>query len=59
MKKPETLYLTERREWRNWLQENFDIKNEIWLIYPKISSGKPRIEYNTAVEEALVFWLDR
>ena len=55
----ETLYLTERKEWRDWLQANFDKKHEVWLVYPNKSTGKPRIEYNTAVEEALCFgWID-
>ena len=59
MKKLEILYLTNRQEWRKWLQENFDKKSDIWLVYPKKASGKPRIEYNAAVEEALCFgWID-
>lgn len=37
---------------------NFKNK-EIWLVYPKKSSGKKRISYNDAVEEALCFgWID-
>lgn len=59
IEKLETLYLTERIAWREWLQNNFEKKSEIWLVYPKKSTGKPRIEYNTAVEEALCFgWID-
>jgi uncharacterized protein YdeI (YjbR/CyaY-like superfamily) len=59
MDQPETLYIYERSEWRSWLLENFQNKKEIWLIYPKKSSGKPRIPYNDAVEEALCFgWID-
>ncbi|MGA1822478.1 MAG: YdeI/OmpD-associated family protein [Thermoplasmatota archaeon] len=59
MDRPETLYVYERSEWRSWLQENFLKKKEIWLIYPRKSSGKPRIPYNDAVEEALCFgWID-
>lgn len=55
----ESLYLTERKAWREWLQKNFEKKKDIWLVYPKKSTGKPRIEYNTAVEEALCFgWID-
>lgn len=55
----ETLYLTNRKDWRKWLENNYDKKNEIWLIYPKKSSGKERILYNDAVEEALCFgWID-
>jgi uncharacterized protein YdeI (YjbR/CyaY-like superfamily) len=48
-----------REEWRNWLKENHTKEKEIWLIYPKKASGKPRIPYNNAVEEALCFgWID-
>ena len=55
----ETLYVTERAPWREWLEANFDSANEIWLLYPNKSSGKPRILYNDAVEEALCFgWID-
>lgn len=54
-----TLYLTQRDDWRAWLAENFQQEAEIWLIYPKKASGKPRIPYNDAVEEALCFgWID-
>ena len=55
----ETLYVTNRKVWREWLEKNFQKKKEIWLVYPKKSSGKPRIPYNNAVEEALCFgWID-
>src|SRR5665647_1530099 len=54
-----TLYVTDRQTWRKWLAENYDKEKEIWLIYPKKASGKPRILYNDAVEEALSFgWID-
>ncbi len=54
-----TLYVTDRQAWRKWLAENYDKEKEIWLIYPKKASGKPRILYNDAVEEALSFgWID-
>lgn len=34
-------------------------EREIWLIYYHKDSGKPRIPYNDAVEEALCFgWID-
>ena len=59
MKITKTLYVTNRKEWRNWLLNNFDSKPEIWLIYYKKHTGKPRILYNDAVEEALCFgWID-
>lgn len=54
-----TLFLKTRAEWRNWLQLNFNIANEIWLVYAKKSTGEQRIKYNDAVEEALCFgWID-
>jgi uncharacterized protein YdeI (YjbR/CyaY-like superfamily) len=55
----ETLYVTTRKDWRNWLKKNYKAKKEIWLVYPGKATGKPRIEYNDAVEEALCFgWID-
>jgi uncharacterized protein YdeI (YjbR/CyaY-like superfamily) len=54
-----TLYVVERNAWRAWLAENYDNEKEVWLIFPKKASGKPRIPYNDAVEEALCFgWID-
>ena len=59
MKITETLYVTNRDDWRSWLEENHDSKGEIWLIYYKKHSGKPRIPYDDAVEEAICFgWID-
>jgi uncharacterized protein YdeI (YjbR/CyaY-like superfamily) len=53
------LYLTDRTEWRRWLKEHHLIVNEVWLVYYKKPSGKPRIPYPDAVEEALCFgWID-
>ena len=55
----ETYYAKNRREWHDWLNENHDKSKGIWLIYYKKDSGKPRVEYNEAVEEALSFgWID-
>ena len=53
------LNLKTRAEWRNWLQLNFNIENDVWLVYAKKSTGEQRIQYNDAVEEALCFgWID-
>jgi uncharacterized protein YdeI (YjbR/CyaY-like superfamily) len=58
-RKPRQLYLTDRKEWRTWLSKNYDTATEIWLIYHKKHTGKPRIPYDDAVEEALCFgWID-
>ncbi|HUV79449.1 MAG TPA: YdeI/OmpD-associated family protein [Candidatus Bathyarchaeia archaeon] len=53
------LHITTRTEWRNWLKKNFKTESEAWLVYYKKGTGKPRIQYNDAVEEALCFgWID-
>lgn len=53
------LYIINRKDWRLWLEKYFNREKEIWLIYPKKASGKERISYNDAVEEALCFgWID-
>ena len=53
------LLLTTREEWRAWLVEHHASESEIWLVYHKQASGKPRIPYEDAVEEALCFgWID-
>jgi uncharacterized protein YdeI (YjbR/CyaY-like superfamily) len=55
----ETLYVTNRKDWRAWLENNYDIKKEIWLLYYKKHTKKPTIPYDDAVEEALCFgWID-
>lgn len=59
MKLGKTLYLTERKDWRDWLISHHNTENEIWLVYYKQKTGKPRLSYNGAVEEALCFgWID-
>ena len=46
-------------DWRNWLAQNHDREQEIWLVYFKPSSGKSNIDYESSVEEALCFgWID-
>lgn len=55
----EKFYAKNRQEWHEWLDENHDKAKGIWLIYYKKNSDKPRVEYDEAVEEALVFgWID-
>jgi len=54
-----TLHVTNRKDWRKWLREHFKTEEDIWLVYYKKETGKPRIAYNDAVEEALCFgWID-
>ena len=59
MKIGKTVYVKNRQEWRRWLAKHGKTAREIWLIYYKKGSGKPRIPYNDAVDEALCFgWID-
>lgn len=55
----QTLYVTNRKQWRSWLSQHHKTANDIWLVYYKKESGKRRIPYNDAVEEALCYgWID-
>jgi uncharacterized protein YdeI (YjbR/CyaY-like superfamily) len=55
----ETLPVSNRQEWREWLAQHHHDRKEIWLIYYKKSSGKVGISYEEAVEEALCCgWID-
>jgi uncharacterized protein YdeI (YjbR/CyaY-like superfamily) len=54
-----TLRAATRKTWRTWLAKNHASKQEIWLVYPLKHTGKRRLPYNDAVEEALCFgWID-
>lgn len=55
----EEYYAPDRATWRTWLAENHATSPGIWLVYYKQQSGKPRVSYDDAVEEALCFgWID-
>jgi uncharacterized protein YdeI (YjbR/CyaY-like superfamily) len=48
-----------RAEWRKWLKQHHTRTEGVWLISYKKATGKPRFEYEEAVEEALCFgWID-
>jgi uncharacterized protein YdeI (YjbR/CyaY-like superfamily) len=51
---PETL-----PEWRAWLAVNHLGSKGVWLVMWKAATGRPRLGYEEAVEEALAFgWVD-
>lgn len=55
----ETIYAKDRREWRAWLEKNYNNSIGVWLIYYKVKSNLPSIKYTEAVKEALCFgWID-
>ena len=54
-----SLHVTTRAEWRDWLERNHSDVDEIWLVYYKKHTGLPRVAHGDAVEEALCFgWID-
>jgi uncharacterized protein YdeI (YjbR/CyaY-like superfamily) len=46
-------------QWRRWLEKHHERTEGVWLVTFKKSTGKPRVEYDEAVEEALCWgWID-
>ena len=53
------LYLDNSEDWREWLSRFHNRETEVWLVFYKKGSGKPTLEYEQALEEALCFgWID-
>ena len=56
---PNSIHPLTRAEWRTWLEGNHTQTTGVWLINYKKATGKPRLEYEESVEEALCFgWID-
>jgi len=56
---PNSIHTKSRTEWRKWLEQNHTRKEGVWLISYKKATGKPRVDYDQSVEEALCFgWID-
>lgn len=54
-----TLHVTTREDWRAWLAGHHSTETEVWLVFAKQHTGKPRVSYDDAVEEALCYgWID-
>ncbi len=48
-----------RDEWRTWLDKNHVTSPGVWFVYFKKHTGKARVNYEEAVEDALCFgWID-
>jgi uncharacterized protein YdeI (YjbR/CyaY-like superfamily) len=53
------VYITNRTDWREWLEANHNKAKEIWLVFNKKETELTSIPYDEAVEEALCFgWID-
>jgi uncharacterized protein YdeI (YjbR/CyaY-like superfamily) len=54
-----TVESADRAEWREWLRENGDTADEVWLVIRHARSDVPSVRHGEAVEEALCFgWID-
>ena len=53
------VYIKTRDEWRDWLGRHHDTSKGVWLVHYKKPTGRPSLEYDALVEEALCFgWID-
>ena len=51
--------MPDRASWRAWLEKHHGRDAGVWLVSFRKGTGKPRVEYEDAVEEALCFgWID-
>jgi uncharacterized protein YdeI (YjbR/CyaY-like superfamily) len=54
-----TYYAKNASDWRNWLAQNHDKVEKLWLIIYKKGAAIKSVTYNEAVDEALCFgWID-
>ncbi|MNJ90879.1 hypothetical protein D3C87_85190 [compost metagenome] len=55
----EIVYPQNPQEWRQWLEENHQSKQAVWVVFYKKASGKPTMTWSESVDEALCFgWID-
>jgi len=53
------VFVEDRATWRAWLEGNHDRSTGVWLVTWRTRSGKRKLTYEEAVEEALCFgWID-
>jgi len=56
---PNSTHPKTRSQWRAWLAKHHTQIEGVWLISYKKATGKPRVDYDESVEEALCFgWVD-
>lgn len=55
----ELFYVDDRAGWRAWLERNHASTQGVWVVTWRTQTGKPRLDYDALVEEALCFgWVD-
>ena len=59
MKLSNTFYARDLAEWRAWLEQNYAVSKEVWLVYYKTHTGQACVDYEDSVQEALCYgWID-
>lgn len=59
MKMKNSIRIECREEWKAWLEANHATATEVWLVAFKKHTGRPGLEYEDAVQEALCYgWID-
>lgn len=54
-----SFYAKNGEEWRNWLQRNHLLEDEIWLEFYRKGTEKPGVDFDEAIDWALCFgWID-
>lgn len=54
-----TFHAKTRKEWRKWLEKNYQMEKSVWLIIYHKNSNNQSVYYDEAVEEAICFgWID-
>ena len=54
-----TLLVRTLDQWRGWLEAHHASASEVWLVFHKVHTGVPSIDYTDALDEALCFgWVD-
>lgn len=47
------------KEWRNWLEQNHQSSESVWVVFHSKASKRPSISWSESVTEALCFgWID-
>jgi uncharacterized protein YdeI (YjbR/CyaY-like superfamily) len=55
----EKIHFADREAWRSWLENHHRAQKGIWLVFYKKHTGRPTLNYDDAVEEAICFgWID-
>ncbi|MBC8320193.1 MAG: YdeI/OmpD-associated family protein [Bacteroidetes bacterium] len=59
MKEFQSVYFSNRKDFRDWLKKNYNSYSGLWLVFYKKGASIKNITYDDAVEEALCFgWID-